>query len=388
MSKRFTETGKWDDRWFRRLPPKAKLLWLWMLDGCDQAGVIAPDFELASFQIGETVAVADIAELGDRVIKIGDGKYWVPKFIYFQCGDLSAECRAHRPIFALISRHFGVHVDQIIRYPSTTIPDGHQYPITTVPDGHQYPMITLSGGVRYPITTLPDGMDDQAKATLTAIIQRVCNTLSIPYPNGSDTLSIPYKKRKEKNRIELGVRGVGEEGHQCADDGRHAAPADEPTPEPPPPDPPPDRSAWKTTTMRRLETLFGRHPNDAWGADELRLLGDLAPLPPEQIAVVERLYATPADEADPDLRTRRRSLRTLLEHWPAEVDRARAWAKRQRPPDAARNGTVDHAAFRRFAVAAGYAQAEDEVVVPEPIPADLLAEFNRWAKAQHAGGQG
>lgn len=50
--KRFTETTKWDDPWFRKLTPAAKLLWQWMLDHCDGAGVIDPDLELASFQTG------------------------------------------------------------------------------------------------------------------------------------------------------------------------------------------------------------------------------------------------------------------------------------------------------------------------------------------------
>ena len=54
--KRFTETTKWTvNPWFRKLPARLKCLWMFFLDSCDAAGVIEPDWELISFQIGEPV---------------------------------------------------------------------------------------------------------------------------------------------------------------------------------------------------------------------------------------------------------------------------------------------------------------------------------------------
>ena len=55
MKKRFTDCDKWRDPWFRRLSVQAKLVWLWLLDNCDNAGVIDVDIELAAFQIGEEI---------------------------------------------------------------------------------------------------------------------------------------------------------------------------------------------------------------------------------------------------------------------------------------------------------------------------------------------
>jgi hypothetical protein len=55
MAKRFTDSEKWNRPWFRKLPTKYKLLWLYILDHCDMSGVWYVDFELASMMIGEPV---------------------------------------------------------------------------------------------------------------------------------------------------------------------------------------------------------------------------------------------------------------------------------------------------------------------------------------------
>jgi hypothetical protein len=105
--KRFTETSKWSDPWFRSLSPEAKLLWLWLCDSCDYAGVIEPDFALASFQIGQglDIDLDVLAELGDRVLKLPSGKLILPAFIGFQYGQLSRDCRPHKPVFRDLERH-------------------------------------------------------------------------------------------------------------------------------------------------------------------------------------------------------------------------------------------------------------------------------------------
>lgn len=103
--KRFTETLKWEDPWFRRLKPHQKLLWQYMCDRCDHSGVIDLDYEAASFQIGAEVSEADLLAFGERVEKLPCGKAWVTKFVKFQYGELSMECKAHRPVFAAIAKN-------------------------------------------------------------------------------------------------------------------------------------------------------------------------------------------------------------------------------------------------------------------------------------------
>ena len=103
--KRFTETSKWEDPWFRRLPIHTKALWCWLLDKCDNAGVIDADLDLASFQIGYQYPMDSLSSLGERVVKLECGKHFIPKFIEFQYGTLSRDCKAHNPIFQSLSKH-------------------------------------------------------------------------------------------------------------------------------------------------------------------------------------------------------------------------------------------------------------------------------------------
>lgn len=113
MSKRFTETTKWADPWFRDLSPKLKAFWLYCLDNCDQAGVWKVDFGLASFCIGEKVTKADVmTPFHDRVLFFGVDKMVILKFIQFQYGVLSPDCKMHKPVFASLAKN-GVNYDNL-----------------------------------------------------------------------------------------------------------------------------------------------------------------------------------------------------------------------------------------------------------------------------------
>lgn len=103
--KRFTATEKWNDPWFRALSPTAKLLYSWLVDHCDNAGVIDPDFSLASFQIGDKIEEKHISELESRLQRLPNGKIWIPKFIGFQFGTLLASSKVHCSVIRLIRQH-------------------------------------------------------------------------------------------------------------------------------------------------------------------------------------------------------------------------------------------------------------------------------------------
>lgn len=121
--KRFVETSKWHDSWHIRLSPVAKLLWDFCCCHCNQIGLIEIDLTTASFFIGGKVTQEHIAELGDRLQHLASpGKYFIPKFIHFQYGELSTACGPHRTILKMISQHGLTRVGLLYHYPSATPP--------------------------------------------------------------------------------------------------------------------------------------------------------------------------------------------------------------------------------------------------------------------------
>ena len=88
MPNRFTATEKWERPWFRDLPTEYKMLWIYLCDNCDQAGVWYIDMKLACFQIGSDVSIEMALELfTGRVVVLPCGKRWhIPDFIPFQYG--------------------------------------------------------------------------------------------------------------------------------------------------------------------------------------------------------------------------------------------------------------------------------------------------------------
>ena len=106
MPKRFTDSDKWKDKWFRALRPEFKLAYLYLLDNCDHAGVIELDRELADFQIGNAIDWDDFISIcGKRIAMLADDKIWLVKFIEFQYGELSENCKAHNPVYQSMEKH-------------------------------------------------------------------------------------------------------------------------------------------------------------------------------------------------------------------------------------------------------------------------------------------
>lgn len=106
MGKRFTETNKWGDKWFRALGPFEKLGWQYLCDNCDSAGVIDLDRELADFQIGHPVKWDELLEIAEeRTEDLKRGKLWLTRFCDFQYGKLTDQCRPHRPVIALLQKY-------------------------------------------------------------------------------------------------------------------------------------------------------------------------------------------------------------------------------------------------------------------------------------------
>jgi hypothetical protein len=85
MAKRLTDSNKWNDNWFNDLPADIKLVWLYILDTCDHAGVYKVSFKSIRFYTGTEKSESQILEYLKERIYIADGNKWfIPKFITFQ----------------------------------------------------------------------------------------------------------------------------------------------------------------------------------------------------------------------------------------------------------------------------------------------------------------
>ncbi len=135
MAKRFTETNKWQDPWFRALTPTTKVFYLFLLDQVDSAGVWDRDDGLFQFLSGCPIEVdAHLDELAGRVLTLPDGKILVPKFVKFQQrGVLSDACRPHLQILKLMEKH-GLEQDAT---GLMILPKGKQRVSTGLPKGKQ-----------------------------------------------------------------------------------------------------------------------------------------------------------------------------------------------------------------------------------------------------------
>lgn len=132
--KRFTETNKWSDPWFRRLSAQAKLVWFYAVDHCDSIGLVEIDLEFISSDCRIKCNDEHVTELGDRLQPIGGRKFFIPKFIGFQYGRLSESCRPHEKVIEAVRSHGLV-----------LTPTGYLYPVDRVSIG--YPEIC--DGVSY-----------------------------------------------------------------------------------------------------------------------------------------------------------------------------------------------------------------------------------------------
>lgn len=107
MAKRYTDTDKWKKPFIRSMKAPYKLLWLYILDECDHAGIWQVDFEVAQIKVGEKFN-EDVALkfFGNRVQVISDGSKWfVFDFIEFQYGDLNPLNRVHKSVITILEKY-------------------------------------------------------------------------------------------------------------------------------------------------------------------------------------------------------------------------------------------------------------------------------------------
>ena len=102
-----TDTDKWKKRFLRDLKPQHKLLWFYILDDCNHAGIWDVDIEVASIRVGEELIYDMLPQAFlDKIVIFDNGDKWfIPEFIDFQYGELNPNSNVHKSVIALLEKY-------------------------------------------------------------------------------------------------------------------------------------------------------------------------------------------------------------------------------------------------------------------------------------------
>jgi len=105
MAKRFSDSMKFEDPWYRKLPPLYKIFWEFLLCKCDHAGVWKVDMDRAAWEIGATFdATETLTVFNSRIVVLNSGSAWfIPKFVVFQYGMLNPEVSTHKGVIRVLN---------------------------------------------------------------------------------------------------------------------------------------------------------------------------------------------------------------------------------------------------------------------------------------------
>lgn len=128
MGKRFTDSEKFRDTWYRKLTPKHKCVWEYLLAECSLAGILDVDYEAMSFHIGETIKKEDLDIFKDKISWLSEDKIFIVNFVKFQQKELNINQKSHKKIIEELEKNeIALSVcEQGIRYTLDTPLKGYQ----------------------------------------------------------------------------------------------------------------------------------------------------------------------------------------------------------------------------------------------------------------------
>jgi len=100
MSKRFTDTEKWNKPWYREMKAEKRDLWNFLHENCDHAGIIEIDLDRFSFFLSRKVSIEEIHSVLRDFVILDDNKILLTQFIGFQYGELKEHCRPHQSVIS------------------------------------------------------------------------------------------------------------------------------------------------------------------------------------------------------------------------------------------------------------------------------------------------
>jgi len=133
MAKRFTDTEKWKDDWYLSLCNDYRIVWQWLLDNCNHAGICKPSVNLLNMMCNTKLSESELFEIfKDRLINFNT--FWfIPKFVKFQYVSLDSK----KP--AVISVIKELKINNLLNYVSELF--NNDYETITEPLHNDYVII-------------------------------------------------------------------------------------------------------------------------------------------------------------------------------------------------------------------------------------------------------
>ncbi len=91
MAKRLTDTEKWNDEWYISLNNDYKIIWQWLLDNCNHAGICKRSMTLLNMMCKTSVKEQEIIKAMDGRVIISENNWFIPKFLKFQYTGLKSD---------------------------------------------------------------------------------------------------------------------------------------------------------------------------------------------------------------------------------------------------------------------------------------------------------
>ena len=88
------------------LPSRFKLLYIYMFCECNHAGIWDVELDVAALRLELDFDEKEVlAQFGDSLRKIKDGKWYLTDFVEFQYGTLNPENRAHKSVIEILKKY-------------------------------------------------------------------------------------------------------------------------------------------------------------------------------------------------------------------------------------------------------------------------------------------
>lgn len=167
MAKRFTDTEKWKDEWYTELSNDYKVIWQYILDNCDIAGIFKRNMKAINYYCNTNVSADEVLEVfKKRITVLSDDKWIVNKFCVYQYGHDFL----HSTNKAVIAAHKILEDNNVIQFTGKLIDYEYgknkeikQRKEYRVLIDYNYPMDRVSIPYKYPIDTPKDKVKDKVQ---------------------------------------------------------------------------------------------------------------------------------------------------------------------------------------------------------------------------------